>query len=186
MDTLDSTTPQTPNTPIWNTVLRYGLYLAGASIVFGLLIYLINFNMMTLGGAALYYGCLIAMSAVFAVMAIKYQRNQLDGGYISYGKALAIGALTIFAGTMIASLWGYVFVNFIDPGYLTTLKEMLEDTWGDQMTAEQLQEANKGFEKAGEIGASLWSGVKSGSISGLIIGLITAAFMKKQPQVSMR
>ncbi len=186
MDTLDSPTPQSPNIPVWNTVLRYGLYLAGATIVFGLLIYLVNFNMMTFGGMALYYGSLLAMSTVFAVMAIKYQRNQLDGGYISYGKALLVGALTIFAGSMVASLWGYVFVNFIDPDYLTTLKEMLEDTWGDQMTAEQLAEANEGFDKADEIGASLWSGVKSGGISGLIIGLITAAFTKKPPQISIR
>ncbi|GAB4488365.1 MAG: hypothetical protein OHK0019_04570 [Saprospiraceae bacterium] len=186
MDTLDSTTPQTPNTPIWNTVLRYGLYCSGAFIVMSLLMYLVNFNMMTISGMAIYYGCSIAVSAIFASMATRYQRDQLDGGYITYGKALLVGLLTILIGMFISSLWGYVLVNFIDPNYVNNLKGQFEEAWGGQMPAEALEEALAGFDKAGDLLSILKQGLIGGIIFGLIVGLITAAFMKKQPQVSMR
>jgi hypothetical protein len=186
MSTLDSPHQPASTTPIWNTVLRYGLYAAGAYIALSLIMYLTSFNMMTIGGGITYYVCLFAIGAVFAVMATRHQRDQLDGGYIGYGKALLVGLLTVFIGVFISSLWGYVLINFIDPGYVDNLKEQFVETWGEQMPADALEEALEGFDKAGDPLAILKQGVMGGGIFGLIVGLITAAFMKKQPEISMR
>lgn len=186
MSTLDAPNQQSPKAPIWNTVLRYGAYCGGVFIVLSLLMYLTNFNMMTIGGMAVYYLSLIVISAVLAVMAMRYQRDQLDGGYISYGKALLVGLLTVLIGMFVSSLWGYVLVNFIDPNYIANLKAQFEESWGDKMPAERLEEALKGFDKAGDLFSALKQGLMGGAIFGLIVGLITAAFMKKSPEINVR
>jgi len=186
MDTLDTPNPQMSNTPIWNTVLRYGGYCAGAYVAFSLLMYLINFNMMSLGGLVVLYGSMFAIGFVFATMAIRYQRDQLDGRLISYGKALLVGLLTVLIGMFVSDLWNYVLVNFIDPGYVDNLKAQFEEAWGDKMPAEALEQALQGFDKAGDLFANLKQGLIGGGIFGLIIGLITAAFLKKQPEINIR
>ncbi len=186
MDSLDTPNPSAPNAPIWNTVLRYGLYCAGGYVVLSLLIYLINFNMMSIGGMIVFYLCLFAVGFAFAAISIRYQRDQLDGGYIGYGKALLVGLLTVFIGVFISSFWNYILVNFIDPQYAENLKEQFVETWGEQMPADALEKALEGFDKAGDLLTILKQGLIGGGIYGLIIGLITAAFMKKQPEINIR
>ena len=183
MDTLDSSSRSLPNNPIWNTVLRYGLYCAGAFVVFSLLLYLVNFNMMTFGGMAVFYVLLLAISFTFAIMAQRAQRDQVDGGYITYGKALLVGLATVLLGVFVSSFWNYILVNFIDPGYVDSLKEQFIETWGEQMPAESLEQALEGFDKSGDLLNTIKQGLIGGVIYGLIVGLISAAFTKKQPEI---
>ncbi|MBV6439166.1 MAG: DUF4199 domain-containing protein [Haliscomenobacteraceae bacterium CHB4] len=186
MSTLDSPSQQLPNVPIWDTILRYGAYCTGGYVVMSLLMYLINFNMMSIGGMVVFYITLFAVGFVFAVMAMRHQRDQLDGGYISYGKALLVGLLTVFIGVFVSGLWNYVLINFIDPNYVANLKERFVESWGERMPPEALEKALEGFDKAGDLGSILMNGLTGGAIYGLIIGLIAAAFMKKQPEISIR
>lgn len=186
MSTLDNPNQELPNTPFWDTVLRYGLYCAGAYVVLSLLIYLTSFNMMTIGGMIVFYASIFAVGFVFASMAMRHQRDRLDGGYITYGKALLVGLLTVFIGVFVSSFWNYVLINFIDPNYAANLKEQFVETWGERMPADALEEALEGFDKAGDLLTILKQGLIGGGIYGLIVGLITAAFMKKQPEITMR
>lgn len=186
MDTLDSSPRTLPNNPIWDTVLRYGLYCAGAFVVLSLLFYLINFNMMSMGGMAIFYILLLGIGFTFAIMATRAQRDQIDGGYITYGKAVLVGLLTVFIGVFISSFWNYILVNFIDPGYVDALKEQFIETWGERMPAESLEQALEGFDKSGDLFQIVKQGLIGGVIYGLIVGLISAAFLKKQPEISIR
>lgn len=185
MDNLD--TPSQPGpAPIWNTVLRNGLYCGGVLVAFSLLVYLINLNLMSFSGIAILYGAMFAIGSTFAVFAIRHQRDQLDGGNISYGKALLVGLVTVFIGMVISGLWNYVLINFIDTNYVATMKEQFMEAWGQNMPQDALEQAMEGFDKAGELGSTLKSSLSGGVFFGLIIGLITAAVMKKQPEISMR
>jgi len=186
MDTSNTPSNQSGNTPIWSTILRYGSYTAGAFVVFSLLTYLVNFNMMSFSGIAVLYGSILIIGFVLASMAIRYQRDQLDGGYISYGKALLVGSLTVLLGMFLSGFWNYVLINFIDPNYVNTLKEQFLETWGGSMPPEALEQALEGFDKSGELLSTLKSSLMGGVIFGLIVGLITAAFMKKQPEMNIR
>lgn len=185
MDNLDAPTP-TPAAPIWNTVLNYGLYTGGALVAFSLLMYLLDVNLMTISGLIMLYGSIFLVGFTFAALAIRHQRDKLDGGYISYGKALLVGLLTVFIGLIISSVWNYVMVNFIDPGAIATMKEQFVESWGESMPPEALEQALEGFDKADNLGTILMNGLTGGGFFGLIIGLITAAFMKRQPEISMR
>lgn len=186
MDTSNTPSNQSRNTPVWNTILRHGSYAAGAFVVFSLLTYLVNFNLMSFSGIAVLYGAMFIIGFVFASMAIRYQRDQLDDGYISYGKALLIAMFTVLIGMFVSGLWNYVLINFIDPNYVATLKEQFVETWGGSMPPEALEQALEGFDKSGDLVSNLKSSLIGGLVVGLIVGLITAAFMKKQPEMNIR
>jgi hypothetical protein len=182
MEMSDNTGSPTAN-PIWNTVLTYGGYCAGAFVVFSLVVYLTGFNVMNLSGIAVLYGTTLIISFIFATMAIRHQRDRIDDGYISYGRALLVGLLVVMAGVIVSGFWNYILVNFVDPNYVVNLKEQFVEAWGDKMPAEQLEEALAGFDKTGDFLLNLKNGVVGGLIFGLITGLITAAFLKKQPEM---
>jgi uncharacterized membrane protein (DUF106 family) len=116
-----------------------------------------------------------------AALAMRHQRDQLDGGIISYAKALSVGIVVVLIGMIISSFWNYVLVNFIDTEYINRLKEQFIATWGESMPEDSLDEALAGFDKAGNLLETIKSSLIGGTIFGLIIGLITAAFMKREP-----
>lgn len=185
MDLLDTSNKPTP-APIWNTALTYGAYCGGILVVFSLLTYLLSFNMMSISGVVILYLSIFAIGFTMAILAMKHQRNTLDGGYISYGKAFLVGLVTVFVGMVISGFWNYILLNFIDPEYITTMKDQFMETWGENMPEDALEKAMEGFEKAGDLGSTLKSSLSGGLIFGLIISLISAAFMKKEPEISMR
>ncbi|HLP95929.1 MAG TPA: DUF4199 domain-containing protein [Saprospiraceae bacterium] len=181
MDNLD--TPVPSKQLDWNNILRQGAFAGLALTAFSIITYLLNVNLMAISGIALLYSVMFAVSFTFAIMAIKYQRDKLDGGYISYGKALLIALATVFIGVLISSLWNYVLVNFIDPNVISVMKEEFIETWGQSMPADALDQALEGFDKAGDLFTTLKSALTGGLIYGLIVGLISAAFLKRQPEV---
>ena len=96
MDSIDTANTPTPNTPIWNTVMQYGGYCGGIMVAFSLLTYLMDLNVMSFSGILTVYGSILVIGFVMAAMAMRYQRDELDGGLLSYGKALSVGVLVIF------------------------------------------------------------------------------------------
>lgn len=186
MNTSESPAQQNANPAIWNTVLRYGAYCGGTLAAFSLLTYLLDVNLMSLSGIIILYATMFAIGFVYAAMATRYQRDRLDGGYIGYGKALLVCLLTVLIGILISGLWNFVLVNFIDPDIVGKMKEQFLETWGESMSEEAREKALEGFDKAGNLGSTLLSSLSTGVFVSLIVGLITAAFMKKQPEISVR
>ncbi|MBL7807881.1 MAG: DUF4199 domain-containing protein [Saprospiraceae bacterium] len=183
MDNLDTTVPTKQLD--WNNILRQGGFAGLALTGFSIISYLLNINLMSFSGIALLYGVMFTVGFIFAIIAIRYQRDKVDGGFISYGKALLIALLTVFIGVFISSIWNYVMVNFIDPEILNVMKEEFIETWGQSMPPDALDQALEGFDKAGDLFTTLKSALTGGLIYGLIVGLISAAFLKKQPEVKV-
>lgn len=188
-DTLHTSNPlDNPNAPykpasIQDTVLRYGGISALAGVVISLIMYLLDFNMMSFSGMGVQFLLAIGVSVTIAALAVKHQRDTLDGGYIKFGRALLIGLLVTFVGSLGSSLWNYILINFIDPGYIDNLKDKFVETWGENMPPDALDQALEGFDKAGDPFTILKNGLLGGGIIGLIVGLISAAIMKRDRPV---
>ncbi|MCB9316717.1 MAG: DUF4199 family protein [Lewinellaceae bacterium] len=179
MAVLDNTSaPNTPP-PFWNTALRYGGFCGLTLVVFSLISYLLGISPMSFSAIAINFIIALGVTIAFAAIAIKFQRDQLDGGFISYGRALVVGIVTVGIGVIISSVWNYILVNFIDPGYVDTLKEEFMETWGENMPADAIEKTMENFDKMGDISTIATNGVIGGLILGLIAGLIAAAFMKR-------
>ncbi|MEZ4925333.1 MAG: DUF4199 domain-containing protein [Saprospiraceae bacterium] len=184
METLDNLNEPQKGTAIWDTVLRFGLYGGGAMVVFSLLTYLTEFNMMTIMGGITMFLMALLISFGIAIFAIKHQRDKLDGGYINYGKALLVALLAIILAMIISGIWSFIFTNFIDPDYIVKLKDQFIETWGGKMPEEAMEQTLESLEKAGEIGTSMFNAIKGGLVYGLIASLITAGFMKREQKPS--
>ncbi|MCC6461479.1 MAG: DUF4199 domain-containing protein [Saprospiraceae bacterium] len=179
MADLDNVSAPKKLAPFWETILRFGGFFALGLVVLSLVFYLTDFNMMSLSGMAINFVLSILLAVGFAAMAIQFQRDRLDGGFINFGRALLIGAITITLGVVGSSIWNYILINFIDPGYVDNLKEKFVETWGDSMPAEAMEETMTKFDQSGELGTILSNGVFAAVILGLIGGLIAAAIMKR-------
>jgi Protein of unknown function (DUF4199) len=178
MSTLDSFNDTPTSKPIWNTVLQYGAINGAISIGISLLGYIADVNLFGFTTLLVF----IAIGFVMAYLAMKHQRDQLDGGIISYGKALSIGILVILLATVINSLWNLVLLNFIDPDYLNKMGEYMQQSMGNWMPEEAMEQALADLEKQKQIGPSMLNALIGGTFSGLIIGLIMAAFVKREPR----
>lgn len=179
MDAIDNTsTPHNP-APFWDTVLRFGGYCGLVLVGISLLSYLMGFSPMSL--SAIIVNSLIALGITigFAAVAIKHQRDQLDGGYIKYGRGLLVGMFTVAIAVLISSIWNYVLFNFVDPGYVDKMKEDFANTWGDKMPAEAMETQLEQFDKMGDLSTIFTQGIIGALFLGLIAGLIAAAIMKR-------
>lgn len=103
-------------------------------------------------------------------------------GFISYWKAFSLILLTFFFAAVISSVVKYVYFQFINPGYLdqmfqetmkvlSSMKFEINDTMIDQ-TKSMLKPASYTL-------VFIWTNV----FMGLVVGLIMAAFVKKEKTI---
>ncbi len=182
MTTLDNSIQNTPENSYWNTVLRFGLICGGAGIVLQLLLYLIDFNMMSLSGWAGMLLFSLIMNGTIAGIGTGHQRDKVDGGFISFGRAFVVAALIILVASVISSVWSILFTQVLVPDYVESLKENFVEAWGDAMSEAQMEQALKGFEEQQNIGKTLTAGIGFGVLFSVILGLIIAAFLKREPE----
>lgn len=180
MTTLDSNDTARPNMPIWDTVLRYGGYNGLIAIALSMAFYLLGLDVFSISGMLTATLLPVTASVIMAVLAIKHQRDQLDGGYIKYGKALLVGLIVVLIGSFVSGIWNYLLATVIDPGYIDKMKESFANSsFASSIPPEAMEEALQGFDKIGDFTQSLASGLGGGLFWGLIIGLIAAAALKK-------
>jgi hypothetical protein len=182
MTTLDTNIQNTPEKSIWNTVLRFGLLCGGAGIVLQLLLYLTDFNMMSLSGWAGTVLFSLIINGAIAGIGTGHQRDKVDGGFISFGRAFTVAALIILVASVISSVWSVLFTQVLVPDYVDSLKDNFVEAWGDAMSEEQMEQALKGFEEQQSIGKTLTAGIGFGVLFSVILGLIVAAFQKREPE----
>lgn len=158
--------------------IYFGLITGAVLMVFSLIMFLLNLHM---NKAVNWIGY------VFLVAGMIYgtldYRKKYSNGFLSYGKAFSscfwIG---LFAG-ILASVYLYVFVQFIHPGFINELldqmrSEMLKKS--PDMSEEQIELAVSMSAKfMSPIMMSLW-GLAAYTALSAIIGLILAIFLKKE------
>jgi predicted membrane protein len=112
-------------------------------------------------------------------------RDNLPGGFISFGKAFTSGFLIVLISAIIASLYTYIFLVFIDPAYLQKIIEQSMDDAQAKMVAKGLSEEQ--MEPALAMTRKFLNptfmsiiALVSSAIVGAILSLIAAAFLKKE------
>jgi hypothetical protein len=121
---------------------------------------------------------------VFIVIATKYIRDQILGGYISYGAAFRTGLLAVFFSSLLYALLIYVFGRLIDDSIVVMYQEEIRKSaeeaqalLSEKMIDQVLEEAEN--VTMSSIALNDFTGKMTG---GIIVSLITAAFlMRKKP-----
>jgi len=117
------------------------------------------------------------------VIGTKKYRDEVCSGVISYGSALGYGVLLSLFSSIIVSVVNYIYLGYVDSGFLDfTLEQQEMELFDSGMPAEQI-EMTMGYTKKfmSPIMIAFW-GVLGSVVMGFIISLITSAFLKKDPQ----
>lgn len=166
--------------------LTYGLYGALVLIVIGLigqLTGLVDPSQPNGGGGSMIINVLNALIIAGAlVLAVKKHRDEDLDGYIAFGKAFGLGMLTVVIIAVISGIWTFVYISFIDPEMINVMKEAARAQMESQgMSGEQLEQAMAMNSKFMNPGIITLFAILGAMFFGLIISLVVAGVMKKQP-----
>jgi hypothetical protein len=164
----------------YKITLNFGSLAGIAYTVLFVVYYFLGIN--PLGNAGLLSTIFIA---IVIYLAIKKTREEVYGGYITYGQALSTGVLTGFIYASFCGIINYIFLNYFFTDVFINHKEFLfqemvpqlenmEKLLGEAATDKFLEE----LEKMSETNFA-FSDFQGKFLGGLIVSLITAFFMKR-------
>lgn len=117
----------------------------------------------------------------FIVMA-QLEYKALLGGSLTYGKAFSTGFRVALFGGILAAIFMFIYVSYINTEFITQALEAQRAKFVEKgMSDEQIDQAMAMTSKMmGPAMFSFWAAVGS-AFMGAIISLITAAIVKKDP-----
>jgi len=165
---------------IYKNAANYGLILGLVIIIFTSLFYFLGQSTRSSSMSFLP----IVFTAVAITFGTKNLRDKFQGGYISYGRALGSGVLITLFGAVIQSFFTYVFFTYISPESLTLMLDTMEQAFIDQGQSEEQIAATMQMTKQfmGPTTLAI-SGIFSAMLWGLILSLVSAAFVKRNESI---
>ncbi len=160
---------------VFNTGLRYGLYLSLASIALTLVIAVAGGNPLQSDFKSWNTWVNFAISIAIIVMAHKYFKDNGDG-FMSFGQGFGISFVAFMVSIVLGGVFTYVYANFIDTN-------MMEELWNK--TAEQMEEQGQS-EEAIEMALNMTKSffwvfyVIGGAFGAAIMSLIVTLFTQKK------
>lgn len=165
---------------LFNNSLIYGLLTAAVSIVFSILTYILD---VPFKSPVMYFSFVILLAGI--LYGTFQYRNVNLGGYISFGKAFLSGFLIVITASILSSLYTYIFLTFIDPGYLEKIIQVTMEQTEAKMAekgvpADQMEPALAMTRKFMNPAIMTVMGILSSALFGAILSLISAAIIKKE------
>ena len=184
METPDRLSAPDPATvPYRHLAIRYGAIWGGISIISSLIGYLTDTSpsMPDNGSVTWIYSVIgIAVAVWVITTAIRIDRDQQLGGYISLGRCIGLGSLTGAISGVIGAVFSFLYMTVINPGFKEQMLEAMQQAWAEQgMTEEQIEMAMSMTAAFNPLSMSLMQ-VVAGALAGLVIGLIAGLFMKRE------
>jgi hypothetical protein len=160
--------------------IRYGLIMAVISIAYFMILTVTGVDMSQGIGR---WGGLVFNIAVI-VMAHKYFKDNNSDGFMSYGQGFGIGTWISLVNCVIYSVFFYIYIKFIDSGFIKTMLDMQEQQMQERgMSEEQLKQAMSMTEKFMTPEIMFVMGLVFGFIILLIVvALVTIFTQKKNPE----
>ena len=154
--------------------IRYGLIGAVVSIVFFLVFSMADINPQ---GGVKYVSWIIAAALIF--LAHKYYKDNRDG-FMSYGEGIAIAFWMGLVTGVIYSIFTFIYIKFVDQGFIDALKEMQADAYAESgMSEEQIEKAMSISDKMFTPGWLFVMSLIGTIITNVVIALIVTIFTKK-------
>ena len=165
--------------------LKFGLIGGGVSIAWTLLMWVLGLHQgdLTLGINLSYIA--LAFPIVIVYFAIRETRNKELEGFISYGKAFSVGAITGIISTVVSTLFSYIYTTVLNPAYELAMKDYqvaksIEAMQKRNMTEEQINQALQQMNNTSLVVWQYVGAIISGILMYLLISLIIAAILQKK------
>ncbi|MBW3130520.1 DUF4199 domain-containing protein [Hymenobacter profundi] len=164
-----------------NVGIRYGL-LTG-------LIWIIVDVIMRATGLSFKYSIYLPVSLLVYIVGIVLAHRyfkQYNGGFMSFGQGVLITLVLALVSGLMAGIFNYIYLNFIDPDYVARARADME-AWMSTLPGVQEENiekatANLNDEKM-KSPTQILSTLGSNGVGGIIMGLIVSIFTKhKKPE----
>lgn len=179
LDNLNTMEPKSVS-PL-KTALRIGFIIGLIFIVISLLTYVLDLQE---NAGIRYLDILVIIGGV--IWAIKSHRDNDLNGFISYGRGLGVGTLSLFFASLLLAIYMFIYFYGIDPGAIDVMKQTARDKMIERgMSDSEIEEAMKYttmFISPAIIAAGivLWT-----TLIGFVVSLIGSAVMqRKSPGIS--
>jgi hypothetical protein len=169
---------QSAKAPFWKPALIYGAILGFVGILLGVIFYFLNLTTQS-------WVALVSIAVSIAVMAyclLAYRKEYL-GGYASFGRIFVMALVIGIVASILSTIYTYVLHTVVDPDLTEKIRLMAEERImnnpriPESMYEDLLDRMEDRFTPARMTRMALIWGVAANAI----IGLILAAFIKKNP-----
>ena len=158
--------------------VKYGLLNGSMAILWSLLMYITELNRST---SIQWINILsMAIPIVFMVMVVKEYRSGPGNGWISFGKAFRQAFTVGVIGSVIGSLFYFLYISFIDPAFVDFQKQMQMESMAKRgMSDEMIERAMDQSAFFMQPGMQLVFAFIFGIFISAVLALIIAAIFKK-------
>jgi len=168
--------------PFWKPALIYGAILGLVSVFISLVFYFIG---MATENWTNWVNLVVGLVLLVYLM-IQY-RNVHLGGYASFGQIFVM--VLVSAGiisTIIGAVYQYLLFTVIDPGLLEQVKIVAEEKImsNSRIPESMYDDLLERVDKTTNVGYMVKVALIAGPVVNAIIGLIVAAFIKKEEEVN--
>ena len=163
--------------PLLKPALIYGLISAFIGILLSVIFYLANLTMETWVGLVS-----IVVSIAVLVYLLRAYRNEYLGGFATYGQLILMALLIGLISSVIMSIYTYLLYAVIDPDLLEKMKIMIEEKiYNNPKIPEARADVFlERMEKRMTLKMQVRNAFVAGTVATFILGLIIAAFLKKE------
>ena len=183
MSTLDNPNVAPVNASPQQTILRYGVIGGLVLVVYSLLNFVLGLSKPSAGTfvGLLNFAVILAIYIFMMIYAVRDHRDNNQGGFITFGKAFMVAFFTSVLAAIINTIFVFLYMNIIDPGYMAEILSASEDYYESMGMPENQIEVSLQWAEwmMGPTGQGILFGV--GTVFGAIVALIVASTMKKNP-----
>lgn len=162
--------------PFWKPALIYGSIVGFVGILVGVIFYVMDL-------AAENWTNWVSMLISVVIMIyclVTYKKEHL-GGYASFGQIWKMTLVIGIIATIITTIYSYILMGIIDPGLIDKMKIAAEQKLlnNPRIPEAAMDIALERLEKSMVLNRMMIMGLILGPVSWAILGLIIAAFVKK-------
>jgi len=163
------------------SALYYGLILSVGVIFLHLILFIFDGGILKPGFLLL----LVILAVGISYVSYDYRNNKW-GGYITYGKAVKIGFLSVLFSSVLIAIYNWVFYTYIDDALVLKVQNYL-------ITALEKADMDREDKAEALVKIPQYYNAVLGAIAtvfffafwGIIISLITSIFIKKDKKISL-
>jgi hypothetical protein len=165
-----------------STTLLYALIMAIGQIVLTLIGFFLGYQTDKINQGTWFGFVPLVYAIVIYWLAIKAVREEDAGKYLTYGKGVGTGVMIAVYSGLIGSIYAYVHFTFVNPNFIDYLIEASRVKWvAVNMSDAQMEGAEKGMRMFTKPIIQSVFGFVATIVMGLIISLIMAAILKRNP-----
>lgn len=160
----------------WKSAMMYGLYVGIFLTLYSVVLYVFGQSQ----NKSLAFIPIVIYAVCIVLAQIYYRNNELNGT-ISYGQAVGFGVAVMLFSGIISALYSIIIFK-IDPSLIDQIKAAQEEAYLQQGMSEDVIERT--MEMSAKMMTPAWLsiiGLLSTVFMGTIISLVSAIFVKKQP-----